>query len=86
MIPGIMAKALNETRINGRIKVYPEDFVVAEILKKGLSFKEGRHLLAIAEAQIKNCWKNEGYLNKKIFARKCFQDKDKGMRVQRKSV
>ncbi|MDP8023017.1 MAG: tRNA pseudouridine(13) synthase TruD [Nitrososphaeria archaeon] len=49
MIPGVTAKALNEIRIKGKIKVFPEDFVVAEVIKKGLSFKEGRHLLAIAE-------------------------------------
>ncbi len=49
MIPGINAKPLNEIRINGKIKVYPEDFVVAEIIKKGLSFKDGKHLLAVAE-------------------------------------
>ncbi len=49
MIPGVTANAINQTRINGKIKVYPEDFVVAEVLKKGLSFKDGKHLLAIAE-------------------------------------
>jgi tRNA pseudouridine13 synthase len=49
MIPGINAEPLNNIRIKGKIKVYPEDFVVAEIIKKGLSFKEGKHLLAVAE-------------------------------------
>lgn len=48
MIPGVTAAPINPKRINGRIRLSPEDFVVAEVIKKG-NYKEGHHLLAVAE-------------------------------------
>jgi len=49
MIPGVTAGPLNDLRIRGRIKSVPEDFVVAEVLRKGIEIDGGRHILAAAE-------------------------------------
>ena len=49
MIPGVTSQPLNPIRIKGKIKVFPEDFVVAEVIRKGINAKEGRHLLAVVE-------------------------------------
>lgn len=49
MIPGSSSKLLNPYLINGKIKVVPEDFVVAEVIRKGIYFREGKHLLGVVE-------------------------------------
>ncbi len=48
MIPGVTAAPVNGKRISGKIKALPEDFIVAEVIKKG-TYNEGHHLLAVAE-------------------------------------
>ncbi len=49
MIPGASPRTINHHLIRGRIKGSPEDFVVAEVIRKGIDFKRGKHLLGVIE-------------------------------------
>jgi len=49
MIPGASPRTINPHLMRGRIKSSPEDFVVAEVIRKGIDFRSGRHLLGVIE-------------------------------------
>ncbi|MEM0097302.1 MAG: tRNA pseudouridine(13) synthase TruD [Conexivisphaerales archaeon] len=49
MIPGASSRTLNPYLLSGKIRVLPEDFTVAEVIKKGIDFENGKHLLGVVE-------------------------------------
>ncbi|MCL4343927.1 MAG: tRNA pseudouridine(13) synthase TruD [Thaumarchaeota archaeon] len=49
MIPGASSRTLNPYLLGGKIKVLPEDFTVSEVIKKGIDFENGKHLLGVVE-------------------------------------